>query len=162
MSLLVVVLLVVLWAAVLLPGAVRGRAGASPMSSIDSFERSMDMLAHRARSRSPSSRTVLMPPPPRSTARARAAQRRRMILGRLVGAVGATGLLGLVAGGALWLLFATALAALGGYVVVLFQLQSRQAELRRKVRRMPGTQAQTQRQTLDLHDLAVAEQGRHG
>lgn len=156
MSLLVVILLVVLWAAVLVPGALRGRASSSPMSSIDSFERSMVMLAHRAQARSPSGRTVLMPPAPRSSARARAAQRRRAVLARLGGAVGVSAPLGMFAGGAAWLLFAGSLAALVGYVIVLFQVQARQAELRRKVRRIPD------RRPLDLHELATAEHGRHG
>jgi hypothetical protein len=158
MSLLVVALLAALWAAVLLPAAVRGRRHNSPMNQIDSFERSMVMLAHRAQSRPGPGRQVLMPPPPRRSARARAARRRRMVLTRLSGAAAATGLLAVIAGGLVWLLFALVAAALGGYLVMLFRLEARQVEARRKVRPLH----EPQRQPLDLHELAVADQGGSG
>lgn len=132
------------------------------MGTIDSFERSMVMLAHRSQSRPESPGTLLLPPPPRSHARSRIAQRRRLVLGRLAGGVGATGLLAVVVGGAAWALFLLAVAALGAYIAMVFQIEARQAEMRRKVRAIRSAQTAAARQPLDLHELAVAEQGGSG
>jgi hypothetical protein len=142
MSLLVVGLLAILWASILLPGALRNRRESSPQTTIDSFERSMSMLAMRAKNRPASGRQVLvLPPPPQRppSPRVRAVRRRRQILARLAVATTASALLALIIGGAFWALFGVVAAALGSYVASLVYLQTRQAETQRKVRRIPLT-----------------------
>jgi hypothetical protein len=148
MSLLVVVLLAGLWLSILLPGTLRGRRGSSPMNSIDSFERSMGMLALRSTTplqpglrigKSPvAGRHVLILHDPgtiaRSGPRTQVLRRRRMVLRRLIAAVAATVVPALVFGGAWWAPFALAGTALCGYVALLVHLAGRAAEARSKVR----------------------------
>lgn len=76
MSLLVVVVLVALWAALLLPPAVRQRVERSPATSVDSFHRSMGVLASD-RLRYLHGEPPLRPGPPPRTRPRRPAPRRR-------------------------------------------------------------------------------------
>lgn len=133
MNLVVVVLLGGLWVALLLPGVVRARRDASPINSVDSFERSMITLAGNVDA---SAR-------PQSTT-GRAARRRREVLARLATAVAVTATVALLVGGLAWLLFALAVLALAAYVGLLFQVQAREEEVRRKVRRLPQRSPQVE------------------
>jgi hypothetical protein len=151
MNLLVVVLLAGLWASILLPGALRTRRDASPMNSIDQFERRMEMLApdrlagRTLGQRPPSGRHVMVLDDAVAVTRAgtsagtraRTLRRRRAMLVRLAAAVASTGLLAVVVGGPMNLLFAASFAVTGGYVAVLAQLRSREVDTRRVVRRLP-------------------------
>lgn len=143
----VLVLLAILWAWILLPGALRARRDASPVSSVDSFERTMGMLArHSGKSpprptRSSPGRHVLVLRDAASVTgarrRSRAVRRRRTLLLRLQGAVGLTAVPAIALGGLLWLLFAAAWLALLVYVLLLLEHRARRDEIRRKVRRLP-------------------------
>ena len=117
MSVVVVVLLVVLWAWILLPGAVRERRQTSPASTISRFERSMAQLA-RARpvkavrslpgnKASDAGVWVLDDPevPGSGEVAARAARRRRQVLTSLTAATTVTLIAAQVLGGASWFLF---------------------------------------------------------
>jgi hypothetical protein len=145
MNLLVVVLLTVLWASILVPGAVRGRHSRSPTSSIDSFERSMGILASETSGRltgTPPGRHVLVVHDParfgaRTSRRARTLARRRVVLQALIGAVGVTGLLAVAVGGAAVTALIVSAAVLAGYVAVLAQVKASAEQARRTVRRLP-------------------------
>lgn len=63
-------------------------------------------------------------------------ERRRQVLGVLVGATVLTGIGGLLAGGVAWLLFLLAYVALFGYLALLVQLRARRDEARTKVRHL--------------------------
>jgi hypothetical protein len=149
MNLLVVVLLAVLWASILVPGAFKGRQFRSPSASIDSFERSMGILASETRGRltsSPPGRHILVVHDPArvvlpASSRARTLARRRMILQALLAATAVTGLLAVVLGGAAVSAFAVAAAALIGYVAVLAQIKAAADQARRTVRRLPRAAA---------------------
>ncbi len=144
MSTAILVALVLLWAAVLLPGSLRGRQPRSPRSSVHAFERSMVALASDVRGRG-----VAEPVPPGllgwatpgrpspSMARRRVLGRRRVVLQGLVGGVTASGLLSVAVGGAMTGVFLGSLALLLAYVGVLAQLRSDAEHARRTVRRLP-------------------------
>jgi hypothetical protein len=146
MDRLVLVLLAVLWGSILVPGAIRGRHDRSPASSIDSFERSMGILASEARGRfaqaSPPGRHVLVVHNPQRlmagrSPRSRTLARRRLILQGLGAAVAVSAVAALVAGGALVWLLVTTLGALAAYVGLLLQIKAGAARTRRVVRRLP-------------------------
>lgn len=149
MNLLVVVLLTVLWASILVPGAVRGRHHRSPISSVSSFERSMGILAAEHRSRfapgAPLGRQVMVVRDPRQvvapSGRSRTLARRRMVLQGLGGTVAATGLLALALGGTAVVLFALAAVTLAAYVGLLLHVKASAAQTRRTVRRLPVARA---------------------
>lgn len=137
-----VVLLVVLWAAVLVPGAWRDRRS-SPRSTVDGFHAAMARLAtcdsrrvlvpggrdHRSVYPSPDLQRVLL-------------ERRRMVLARLLGGVGTTFLTALVAGGAFWwTLFWLAAAACAAYVAALRAIAVRRQQTRDVVRVHPAHKA---------------------
>jgi hypothetical protein len=138
MGFLVVVLLLALWAGILLPGALRAHRSASPLSSVDDFERSMVMLAP---ARSHPGRQVMVLRQPASVTvrpgRARLMRRRRNTLAGLGAICLVTAVLALAAGGAFWLLFLLAGGSLGAYVNVLVQLRAAQVARHRTVRRLP-------------------------
>jgi hypothetical protein len=146
MNLLVVVLLTVLWASILVPGAVRGRHDRSPSASVDAFERSMSILASETRGRfgpSPPGRHIMVVADPPALVhgrahRGRALARRRAILQGLAVAVATTGLLAVVSGGVATVLFGAAASALVAYVGVLTHLKARAEQTRRTVRRLPA------------------------
>lgn len=138
MGFLVVILLVALWAGILLPGAIRAHRSASPLNSVDNFERSMVMLAP---TRSSPGRRVLVLRQPRALGerpgRARVMHRRRVALATLAGAVVLTALTGIIVGGGAWAFFLLALAALASYLVLLVQLRTSHQRRRATVRRLP-------------------------
>lgn len=130
MNLLVVVLLGGLWAALLLPGALRSRSDRSPLDSVDRFERSMVLLARTA----PGMAEELVV----TTRAERAAQRRRMILQRLIAGVLVGGVLGLTGGGWWWAPGVVAALATGVYLALLWHWRARQTLHQRTVRRLPA------------------------
>lgn len=117
MSIVVVILLAVLWAWILLPGAVREHRDASPASSVSRFDRSMKRLGRlgRVRRSRPSwaggraGREVLMPSRPAERradlAAARAARRRRTVLTVLTGLTTLALIAARAVGGPAWVLF---------------------------------------------------------
>jgi Flp pilus assembly protein TadB len=110
MNLVVVGLLIGLWAWVLLPGLLRERRNASPLDTVNQFERSMDTLAQTGMeqlSSEVSGRHVLVLEDAERVvsggARSRAELRRRAILARGGFVVAAAGIAGVVGGGLWWI-----------------------------------------------------------
>ena len=140
-----IVLLVLLWAVVLVPGAIRSRNRTSPHSTVGGFERAMDVL----RSKPSVGRELLVPRDAgrivtRDVNRAEpqgpyrredpVTARRRSWFVRLLAGTGATLLLALLLGGWLWLPFLTAALVSGGYTALLRHLKLQRDEARRVVR----------------------------
>lgn len=138
MSALVILLLAALWAAILLPGALRARREHHPVATVDGFARTMTTLARPSRRRTGSGRAVPVPAlrdvarvtrvhalrgPPATPA----ARRRRAILVGLVAALASTTLLGWVAGGPAWTPAVVSGGALAAYVVLLAAFHARRA-----------------------------------
>lgn len=169
-------LLVLGWAALVVPRAVRSR-NASPHATVGGFERAMDVLRSDARGSS-GSRRVFVPgdagriveresatssrvEPVRVRSEDPVVARRRSWFVRTVAATVVTLLLALIGGGGwLWLPFLISAPLTGGYVAVLRHLKLQRDEARRVVRELelhrgPAT-------TVD-QDLAVgAESGAAG
>jgi hypothetical protein len=129
MNLTVVVLLGALWAAILAPALLRGRGGRSPAATIDSFERSMGILASSRLGTPgvPGRHVMVVHDADRLTgrrARTHTRRRRRQVLQALALVVTATGLAAAVAGGAAVIAFGVAAAAFAGYVVLLLHLRA--------------------------------------
>jgi hypothetical protein len=160
------VLLVLVWAAFLVPSALRSRR-TSPHATVGGFERAMDVLRSEGRSsgggrRGTTGREVMVPRDAGRIVertvdadapdRPRRAHRedpsivgRRRWFVRLLVASLVTLVLALVAGGWLWLPALAVVAATGGYVVLLRRWKLQRDEARRVVR------------DLELHrDLAPA------
>lgn len=141
-----VVVLVLAWALLLLPGALRSRRS-SPHATVGGFEQAMAVLRNR-----PQGREVMVPKDParivghiegaREEAGPPALREdgaptridpvlalRRRILVRLCASTAAAMLLAVVAGGFLWSIAVVCVAALGGYVALLrrWKLQREQA-----------------------------------
>lgn len=140
-----IVLLVLLWAVVLIPGALRSRTG-SPQKTVGGFSRAMDVLKTK-----PAGRELLVPGdavrlvddrevvadavPRRAAAREDLmTRRRRAWFVRLLAGTGATLLLAIVLGGWGWLAFLVAAAATVGYAAMLRRLKLQRDAARAKVR----------------------------
>lgn len=132
MSVVVVVLLVVLWAWILLPGAVRERREASPAVSVSRFEGTMARLARANRirpgrdlSREPQTLAEKIVAARHveagvaSDPAAWAARRRRHVVGVLGGSSTLAFLLGRTVGGPTWVLFWTVAALMAVYIGLL-------------------------------------------
>ncbi|MGI8661604.1 MAG: hypothetical protein ACR2LQ_00130 [Acidimicrobiales bacterium] len=160
MTLLVLVILAVIWAAVLLPPYLQGRSNSRPADSISSFQKQLSVLEHRANGVTPragSRSTSRQPGALRPVAtryapsslsasgahlnRAEAKKRRRDVLFTLAGSVGITFVMSLVLGGPVWGLQLACDALLGGYVYLLVQLTQQAGERDNKVRYLPARQA---------------------
>jgi hypothetical protein len=145
------VLLVLVWAAMLVPGAVRSR-NASPHATVGGFERAMDVLRSEPRG-SGTGREVFVPrdagrivqrpvdsaaPPAARPAPTEdpVVSRRRSRFVRLLIASIATVAIAIVFGGWLWVPAAAALLGTGGYVVTLRRLKVQSDEARRVVREL--------------------------
>jgi hypothetical protein len=109
------------WAAVLLPSALRSRRETDPHTSVGGFTHAMSVLRGR-----PDGREIMVPERAGQIVShgARSPQhallvRRRQVFTRLLGATLGTFLLALVVGGLLWPLFFTTALALFGYVALL-------------------------------------------
>lgn len=145
MTLLVLFILAVIWAAVLLPPYLQNRSESRPADSISSFQRQLSVLERRAvtvnpslQQRSLSSRPQLVPAA--RLTRHEAKRRRRDVLFTLAGAAGVTLLMALMLGGPVWGLQLLCDLLLGAYVVLLVQSTQRAAEREAKVRYLPERQ----------------------
>lgn len=141
------VLLVLLWAVLLVPGALRSR-NSSPHATVGGFERAMDVLRNEGRG---TGRQLLVPGDAGRivgrevdatvrSVRLRhedpiVVQRRGWFL-RGVAATGVAFLLALVVGGWMWLPFLLVTTVTGGYVALLRHLKIQRDEARRVVREL--------------------------
>lgn len=138
-----VLLLALLWALILLPGALRSRRS-SPTTSVGTFERAMGVLARDAREEG---RHVYVPRDAerivddRARRRQEVVERRRKAFVRLLASVGVTLPAAIVVGGAAWLLFAGTVGGLAAYVVLLRRWKVQSDEAAEVVRRLPGLDA---------------------
>ena len=146
MTLLVLFILAVIWAAVLLPPYLQNRSESRPADSISSFQRQLSVLERRAVMVNPSLQR--MPSGDRSyeaaalrLSRSEAKKRRRDVLFTLAGAAGLTFVLAVMLGGPVWGLQLLCDLLLGAYVVLLAQAQQRSVEREAKVRYLPTRQA---------------------
>lgn len=142
------------WAAVLLPSALRSRRSSDPIATVGGFTEAMAVLRGR-----PSGREIMVPDQAerfggervhrpvsgaapraagvdRETARRRVLARRRATFLRLLAATGLTLVLAMVVGGVLWPLFSVTALALLGYVAVLRHHKLERDEARSVVRSM--------------------------
>jgi hypothetical protein len=147
------VLLVLVWAAMLVPSALRSR-NTSPHATVGGFERAMEVLrsdtsrgsglgrevfvprdAGRIVER-PERSTASPPPPVKAQSEDPVIARRRSWFLRLLGASLATVVIAVVVGGWLWVPAIGALAVTGGYVATLRRLKVQSDAARRVVREL--------------------------
>jgi len=149
-TLLVLVFLVGMWAALLVGPVLqhRGSGGNRGGRSVHSFQRQLSVLDRNRTSRSGlirpvpsfSPRGVVHPPLGRMSARSRsrlAAQRRRRIISVLAGLSGTFLLLSLLRGGVFVVLLGLSAVLLVGYLALMFHLLGTQAEREMKVAFLP-------------------------
>ena len=152
MTLLVLFILAVIWAAVLLPPYLQNRSESRPADSISSFQRQLSVLERRSVMVNPSLqrpmsnvRSIGTSMSTSSAAwrlsRTEAKKRRRDVLFTLAGAAGVTFLMALLLGGPVWGLQLVCDVLLGAYVVLLAQAQQRSVERDVKVRYLPNRAA---------------------
>ncbi|HET9248478.1 MAG TPA: hypothetical protein VFP13_00865 [Actinomycetota bacterium] len=127
MGWLLLVALVIMWAAFLIPSW-RGSPGTTTDKSVKDFERNMDMLAEtEAQGRwivTPRKGTTFIGP--RARAQARARERRRRVLMVLIESLALTALIGLVPPlRAMWYAAAILLVLIGAYVWALLTMKAR-------------------------------------
>ena len=145
MTILVLFILAVIWAAVLLPPYLQNRSESRPADSISSFQHQLSVLERRAgarpgyravpRARSPYS--IAMLSGPGRLSRADAKRRRRDVLFTLAGSAGLTFLLAFALGGVVWGLNLVCDGLLAGYIYLLAQANQRAMERTVKVRPLP-------------------------
>jgi hypothetical protein len=163
-TVLVLVILGVIWAAVLLPPYLQNRRESRPGDSIATFrsqlhtlERTtpgstrsnlsrLDVGRYEAPRYQPRANVAQLAgrrpaPSPAAARRAEARRRRRDVFLTLLGAVGVTLVLGIAMGGIAWMVFGIAVVALGLYTAMLVSIQHQTAERDSKVRYMPPTAA---------------------
>jgi len=145
-TMLVLILLAVVWAAVLVPPFVRNRRNARPDNSVVSFRAQLSTLERATpgtslRSVSTSSSSPSAPvtvsgrPRSGSARRSDVKRRRREVLATLLGATGFTFVLLVTVGGAMvTTAFLASAGGLGAYVFALRQLRARSMERVAKVR----------------------------
>ncbi|MFN2557815.1 MAG: hypothetical protein ABR592_13305 [Nitriliruptorales bacterium] len=139
-----VFLLALLWALVILPGALRSRRS-SPASSVGTFERAMDILARRENNEyGGDGRYVYVPNDAARISGDRSARqqeimtRRRRTFIRLLVLTLASMVIALAGGGEWWFLFACAGGMLSGYVALLLRWKSQAEEAAAVARGRPG------------------------
>jgi membrane protein implicated in regulation of membrane protease activity len=145
-TLLVLFILAVIWAAVLLPPYLQNRSESRPADSISSFQRQLSVLERRAVVVNPNLQRTSSTgrsfsadlSPAIRLSRNEAKKRRRDVLFTLAGAAGVTFLMALLLGGSVWGLHLICDLLLAGYVVLLVQLQQRAMERDVKVRYLPS------------------------
>jgi hypothetical protein len=152
-TLLVLVILGLIWAAVLLPPYLQNRRESRPGDSIASFRHQLSVLERatpegRARATvtridsrpewapTPQMASAYRPRPVarRATTMSATRKRRRDVFVTLLGAVGVTFLLAVALGGMVWMLHLAIDAAFFGYVGLLVKMQQETAEKDLKVR----------------------------
>jgi hypothetical protein len=142
-----VVMLALIWAVVLLPGAIRSRRVNSQVT-VGGFERAMDVLR-----RQPDGRYMMVPADasrivsgddaaadvrPRARREDPLIARRRIVFTRMIAGSGALFLAAVWLGGFAWTLFILSLVVTGGYVAVLRRHKVRRDEVRAVVRELRG------------------------
>lgn len=150
-----VVMLALLWAVVLLPGALRSRR-VNTQATVGGFERAMDVLR-----RQPDGRSLMVPEdagrivgqgrlservgaataPTRVRREDPAIGRRRTTFVRLLAATGALFVAAVVLGGFAWTLFTLTLGVTAGYAALLRRYKLRRDEVREVVRELRGDEA---------------------
>jgi hypothetical protein len=151
-TVLVLVILALIWAAVLVPPYLQNRRETRPGDSIATFRTQLSVLERTTPGGRSSSLARLdvgryeapryVPPAarrrpgPSSAAmrRAEARRRRRDVFLTLLGAVGVTLVLAVALGGAVWMLHLAVDAAFVGYVLLLVSIQQQSAQAEEKVR----------------------------
>jgi hypothetical protein len=133
-TIMVLVVLAGIWAAVLLPPYLQKRRAFHPHASIGDFRNQLAVLQRTGDPYAP--RTA--PTVGRRMNRSDVQRRRRDVLVTLAAAAGLTFLLALVTGGAVWLLHLSVDAALLGYVALLMQVQQQRPVNRANVRPLPA------------------------
>ena len=141
MTLLVLIILVLIWAAVLLPPYLQNRSESRPADSISSFQKQLSVLERRSNTIGGGVSRIGAAPsyPMARMTRSEARKRRRDVLFTLAGAAGLTFLMALMLGGSVWMLQLLCDALLAGYVVLLVQTTQRAVERDLKVRYLPTT-----------------------
>lgn len=163
-----VLMLALLWAVVLLPGALRSRRSNTHVT-VGGFHNAMAVLK-----KTPDGRSLMVPDdagrivsrtspgvtPTRTTVRREDPRvaRRRAIFTRLVITVGVTFLAALFIGGFTWTLFTLALLTTGGYAALLRHFKLRQDQVREVVRELRGDERATARRDEQL-PVAVGAAG---
>ena len=146
MTLLVLFILAVIWAAVLLPPYLQNRSESRPADSISSFQRQLSVLERRSVVVNPAVQRANASRPLRAQAsmapalrfnRNDAKKRRRDVLFTLAGTAAVTLVLAVMLGGLVWGLHLACDLLLGAYVVLLAQAQQRATERDAKVRYLP-------------------------
>ena len=170
-----VVVLVLAWALLLLPSALRSRRS-SPHATVGGFEEAMAVLRNR-----PQGREVMVPgdaarivgyeddeglpadapvvvryeqPPARIDA---VLARRRRTLARLGAGTAVAVLLALIGGGLLWTVAVVSLGALGGYVALLRRWKLQREQAREVVRMLRTSQRRHEAETVKPVAHAVGE-----
>ena len=149
MTLLVLFILAVIWAAVLLPPYLQNRSESRPADSISSFQHQLSVLERRAVMVNPSlqrspSRSYAATPRAIRVSRNEAKKRRRDVLFTLMGAAGMSLVLAVFLGGPVWGLHLACDVLLAAYVVLLAQAQQRAVERDVKVRYLPNRSVQAE------------------
>lgn len=144
----VLLILAVIWAAVLIPPALKNRAESSPVDSIGNFRRQLNTLQRTGPSAGPSPAHRIAPYSSTGVATvavrsqsltlSEARARRRMILSALAAAVPVTFLMAVFSGGIVWMVQLMVDLALGAYVAMLVKVRNEAAEREMKVRFLPG------------------------
>jgi len=133
-TLLVLFILAVIWAAVLLPPYLQNRSESRPADSISSFQRQLSVLERRSVVVNPAVQRTNASRPLRAQApmapsmrfnRNDAKKRRRDVLFTLAGTAAVTLVLAFMLGGLVWGLHLACDLLLGAYVVLLAQAQQR-------------------------------------
>jgi hypothetical protein len=147
-TIVVLIILAVMWAAVLLPPWLRNRSEQRPADSIVSFRRQLSVLerakpgmTHPTPSYSGGATAPSAALMARRLSRAEARRRRRDVLVTLLGAAGLTLVLGVFLGPAVLLLHVLIDILLAGYVALLVRAQRLAAEREMKVRFLPNAGA---------------------
>jgi hypothetical protein len=167
-TVLVLVILALIWAAVLVPPYLQNRRETRPGDSIATFRSQLSVLERTtpgSRSGSmarldvgrydapryvpPAARRRSATPSQAAMRRAEARRRRRDVFLTLLGAVGVTFVLAVALGGPVWMLHLAVDAAFVGYVLLLVSLQQQSVQAEEKVRYLrPAPQRATEPQLL--------------
>lgn len=167
------ILLVLVWAVLLVPSALRSRSASSPHVTVEGFERAMDVLrsspsrpgkvgsrsllvpddAQRIVDHADPVRTEAPPRPPRHREDPSVAARRVWFL-RAIAASGVSLVLAPLLGGYAWFLALLVIAGTAGYAVLLRRWKLQSDEVRSVVREL-GTARPAEREVDEPLDVAV-------
>lgn len=162
------VLLVLLWAVLLVPSALRSRSSTSPHVTVGGFERAMDVLKASPSSTTSGKRQMLVPrdagrivehagaatgrglddaPPPRVSAQREdpTVASRRLWFTRLLAGTAVSLVAAVIVGGLVWLVAAAAVAGTAGYATLLRRWKLQRDEVRSVVRQLTPERAAEER-----------------